>query len=189
MFALLDAEGESYLSAEGMDVNHIAIAIGLYEQALHPGQKVTTWEQIKEVFPLDKAEQDHQSAGRPRLRDRYAFVSQPVALPQDAQSRIIMVRTVPVRSKRSRSFLRYIVLRGGDGYVEMAALTDEEVKTMFRKARVPLPAPKPGPPEVDSGPTSPLEIAALLGILALAAAVVVRAMSAKNRKANSHKNP
>ncbi len=158
MFAFLDAEGESYSSAEEMEVHHIAVAVGLYEQVLHPGQTVTTWEQIAEVFPLDKTEQDLQSAGWPRLRDRYAFVAQPVALPQDAQSRIIMVRTAPVRSKHSRSLLRSIVLRGGDGYVEMLALKDEKVKAIFRGSQVPLPAPKPGLPEVDSEPVAPRDL-------------------------------
>lgn len=149
---LFSGKADVMSTPEVTAIDAVSVVIGLYAKE-HNGQLPVSWDQLRNDVDLEKLNQSVVGWAAHPIEDHYAFINQPLSLPDSEGSRVLLIRTVPLElgtvEKDNHRQWRYLIVRRQDGRMVSVKLPEASVQTMLQKAGITI-APKAGLPAVES---------------------------------------
>jgi len=149
---LFSAKADVMSTPEVTAIDAVSVIVGLYAKE-HNGQLPVSWDQLRNDIDLEKLNQSLVGWAAHPIEDHYAFINQPLSLPDSEGSQVLLIRTVPLErgtvEEGNRQQWRYLIVRRGDGRTVSVKLPEERVQTMLQKAGITI-TPKAGLPAIES---------------------------------------
>lgn len=149
---LFSGKADVMSTPEVTALDAVSVVVELYAKE-HNGQPPASWDQLRNDIDLEKLNQSIVGWAAHPIEDHYAFINQPLSLPDSEGSQVLLIRTVPLErgtvKKDTQQQWRYLIVRRKDGRTVSVKLPEARVQTMLQKAGITI-TPKAGLPAIES---------------------------------------
>jgi hypothetical protein len=140
------------VTPERQGVDDLAKVIKMYE-ATHNKTLPQNWDALSSIYDLESINKSIAPRGTAPIQDRYQFLSQKLPYVGENNSRVLLIRTIPLSEKQSSADepprkWRYLIYQRSDGSIESTRLPEDRVQEMLKGANVTI-TPKPQLPSVE----------------------------------------
>jgi len=140
------------VTPERQSVDDLAKVIRMHE-TLNNGASPQNWDDLSKLYDLERINKSIAPRGTAPIQDRYQFLSQELPYIDEKDSRVLLIRTVPLSEKKTSEDQvprewRYLIYQRPDGTVIPTRLSEIRVQEMLKNANVTI-TPKAHLPRVE----------------------------------------
>jgi hypothetical protein len=141
-------KASSLVTPERHAINVTGQLMAMYK-TLHDGILPQNWEDLSSLYDLASLNKSIELRGTAPIQDRYQFITQNLPYIDEPDSRVLLIRTVPLSERKSspRKW-RYLIYQHPDGEILSTRLPENRVQEMLQNANITI-IPKAHLPSVE----------------------------------------